>query len=279
MSWVKIDDLFPDHPKVVALGVDAAFGISMHVAALCYSSRHLTDGFLPGAQAVRLVLLPPKTAEYIVRRLVEVGMWEPVDGGYNLHDYLDFNPSRERVLAERQAAKDRRDRRRSGDGHANDGRRSGDDPPNIARRSPDVLPSDGRRSGARARANPDPSRRFSLKEDSPGSVRPDVAALLARGWRTVTPKQRRILDEIADRHDLSGPAWAAERIASAPPGADPLAHVIALDREWQAERRAEIDADEQRAAEAKADEQAAAPAVLLRLRDDVDFGTAPEPAA
>lgn len=43
MSWVRLDDGFADHPKIAALD-DRAFRI--HIWALCYSARHLTDGFL-----------------------------------------------------------------------------------------------------------------------------------------------------------------------------------------------------------------------------------------
>jgi hypothetical protein len=41
---VKIDDQFPDHPKVVALS-DAA--IALWLRGICYCSRYLTDGAIP----------------------------------------------------------------------------------------------------------------------------------------------------------------------------------------------------------------------------------------
>jgi hypothetical protein len=41
MSWVRLDDSFPEHPKVIAL-TDAAF--RAHVRGLCYAGRFLTDG-------------------------------------------------------------------------------------------------------------------------------------------------------------------------------------------------------------------------------------------
>ena len=51
MTWAKIDDQFPDHPKVVAAGGDAAW---LYVAALCYCQAKLTDGHIPAGIVPRL---------------------------------------------------------------------------------------------------------------------------------------------------------------------------------------------------------------------------------
>src|SRR5690606_5177208 len=32
--------------------------------------------------------------------LVKVGLWEPAEGGFQIHDYLDYNPSADDVRAE-----------------------------------------------------------------------------------------------------------------------------------------------------------------------------------
>ena len=50
MAWIKIDDSFPDHPKVIGLS-DKAFRI--HIEGLCYSGRFLTDGLIPMGVAAR----------------------------------------------------------------------------------------------------------------------------------------------------------------------------------------------------------------------------------
>lgn len=36
-------------------------------------------------------------------QLVAAGLWEPMEGGWQIHDYLDYNPSRDQVLEEREA--------------------------------------------------------------------------------------------------------------------------------------------------------------------------------
>lgn len=115
MSWVKLDDGFAEHPKVIAAGPLAGW---VHVCGLCYCNRNLTDGYVPRAIARRLADfehvgletggVPGMVAvgvdvdcELLVEILVEVGMWEEVEGGYVIHDYLDYNPSKEDVLAKR----------------------------------------------------------------------------------------------------------------------------------------------------------------------------------
>ena len=120
MTWVRLDENFAEHPKVARAG---PLGIAMHVAALCYCNRHLTDGFIP-KEIVRTLLdftgLGMRMwdgdmvggghdAEWslVVDDLVEAGLWEPVDDGWVIHDYHDYQPSKEHVQAvrkERQAA-------------------------------------------------------------------------------------------------------------------------------------------------------------------------------
>jgi hypothetical protein len=73
---------------------------------------------------------------------------------------------------------------------------------------------------------------------------PDVVALRDRGWKRVTAKQRAVLDEIAERHDETGHAFAAEAIRNAGPDADPLEAAMAADRAWQDSQRRRIEAEE-----------------------------------
>lgn len=97
MTWVRLDDGFPDHPKVAAAGPLAAW---LYVCGLAYSARLLTDGFIPAAQARRLADVPEAGA--LAVRLVEVGLWEVAKGGYRIHDYLDYQPSAERIRHDRE---------------------------------------------------------------------------------------------------------------------------------------------------------------------------------
>lgn len=102
MTFLALDDQFPDHRKVAGLS-DAAF--RLHVAGLAYCARHLTDGHIPGEEIPRLVRRFRKTAP---SELVDAGLWMPALNDYVVHDYLQWNPSREQVLARREKATKRK---------------------------------------------------------------------------------------------------------------------------------------------------------------------------
>ena len=95
MTWIKVDDSFGDHPKVMALGRDRMAGLGVWTAASCYCARHLTDGFVPAAVAEGF------GHARIIGKLVDVGLFDKVPGGYQLHDWLDYNPPRTKVLKDR----------------------------------------------------------------------------------------------------------------------------------------------------------------------------------
>lgn len=109
MSWARFDDQYPDHPKIVKVG---PLGMALHTAAICYCARYLTDGFVPSAMMPRLVsfdgisvtrngVTNAVTNEDVTNELVEVGLLEVVEGGFQVHDYAQYNPSSEQVKAEK----------------------------------------------------------------------------------------------------------------------------------------------------------------------------------
>lgn len=100
MSWVKLDDGFPDHPKIAPIS-DRAFRI--HVRALCYCGRHLTDGFVPKAIVDDIT----RGKQAVVNELLAAGLWHANGGsGYAINDFLDYNPSKADVESERQKKRD-----------------------------------------------------------------------------------------------------------------------------------------------------------------------------
>ena len=105
MAWVKIDDQFSVNAKVLAAGKD---GRELHISALCHCNRNLTDG-LVAVDVVRQIgaLFEVYDTDAAIERLLAIGLWERVDGGYMIHDYLEYNPSREQVLAQRAEARER----------------------------------------------------------------------------------------------------------------------------------------------------------------------------
>ena len=98
MAWVKLDDRFPDHPKVAAAGPLAGW---LYVCALAYANRMGTEGFVPAGMVGRLADIDG-AAEH-ASRLVAVGLWEPAEGGYRIHDYHDYQPTREHAETVSQA--------------------------------------------------------------------------------------------------------------------------------------------------------------------------------
>lgn len=110
MTWLKLDDAFADHPKVMAAGPLASW---LHVCGLLYCSRLLTDGFIPAGQVRKLADVDDAIG--LAEQLVAVGLWDVADGGYQVHDYLDFNPTREEALQRREHISEvRRDAGRAG---------------------------------------------------------------------------------------------------------------------------------------------------------------------
>ena len=72
--------------------------------------------------------------------------------------------------------------------------------------------------------------------------RADLEAFLVITRRAPTPRQRRLLDDVLDRRDLTGPAWAADVMYRHPD--DPIGAVIEADKAWRDERIAEAQAAE-----------------------------------
>lgn len=127
MVWARLDDAILDNPKIVKAGV---FGFALHVAAITWCCRNLTDGLVPYARVTALLTLgrvnidasnPLALADGprsmagdegldpydVADHLVDVGLWSRVEDGYQLHDFLEYNPSRARVLVDREANRKR----------------------------------------------------------------------------------------------------------------------------------------------------------------------------
>lgn len=111
MTWIKLEDTFPDHPRVAGL-TDAAK--VAFIEGLCYCSRHLTDGMIPRSVAGRF------WRRSVVDELVASGLWADEAGDVVVTEYLVHQRSREQVENERTRdrvrKKSRRDAARTPDG-------------------------------------------------------------------------------------------------------------------------------------------------------------------
>ncbi|MCI3246488.1 hypothetical protein [Streptomyces spinosisporus] len=114
MAWFALDDGFDTHPKVRKAG-NAAVGLFVRLGV--HATKHLTEGHLDGA------IVRDYGTDATVRKLIAVGMLheyghrcprcpQPAEGGYFIHDYLDYNKSRAQIEAAREAARKRQNRGR-----------------------------------------------------------------------------------------------------------------------------------------------------------------------
>lgn len=114
--WFRIDDNFAFHPKVIQAGNEA---VGVWARTGSWSSQQLTDGFVPDDIANTI------GRAAAVRRLVSSGLWLPVDGGFQFHEWELRNPTRAQVEADREAARKRQERwrrqRRDSDGTFTEG--------------------------------------------------------------------------------------------------------------------------------------------------------------
>lgn len=97
MPWVKLDDRFPSHRKIALLS-DRAF--RLHVSAMCWCAENLTDGHISDRELALVANV--RNIKATAQQLQDAGLWDRTEGGWAIHDYLDYNPSRDQVLAERK---------------------------------------------------------------------------------------------------------------------------------------------------------------------------------
>lgn len=104
MSWAKVDDALHNHPKVDALFErderEGLAAMGLWTLVLSCVSGQLTDGIISRRVVRRLA---PDHGVDFAAVLVREGLWDVIDGGWKIHDYLDWNPSREVALARRDA--------------------------------------------------------------------------------------------------------------------------------------------------------------------------------
>lgn len=114
MTWVYLDDGFPDHPKIAQAGGDAGW---LFVCGLAYCKRQETKGRIPVAQVPRLS--DRKQPMKLAAKLLEVGLWERDGDFFLIHDFDEWNrPEESRKAAARKAAQARWDRERDAKAHA-----------------------------------------------------------------------------------------------------------------------------------------------------------------
>lgn len=137
MGWVRVSDDFYDQRKFYGV---TALGDALWIRGLAFANRNLTDGFIPKRAVKGLIDTTglsisvdnftgrDASPEDAVTELLTADIWHESGhdcescpdvprGVYLIHDYLDFQPSREKVLEERDRVRGRvqnhRDKKRN----------------------------------------------------------------------------------------------------------------------------------------------------------------------
>lgn len=97
--WFKVDDQLALHMKALKAGNQA---LGLWVRAGSWAGAQLTDGYVPDTIVKALDGTRTDTT-----RLVQAGLWGRVEGGYQFHEWHEYQPTRAEVMAERAAAKKR----------------------------------------------------------------------------------------------------------------------------------------------------------------------------
>lgn len=84
LPWVRLDSNINSHPKTLDLlsRKDGHRAFTLFVCALGYAGGHGTDGQIPFA-ALPMLHGTRKLGDL----LVEVGLWEPTQAGWAIHNY------------------------------------------------------------------------------------------------------------------------------------------------------------------------------------------------
>lgn len=144
MAWIRLSDDYTDHPKFANLS-DGAFRLWHQAMAFCRKFK--TDGLVPTPTVKGFKAFSPKRMNELLTpwRDGEKPLWWTVDGfGVKVHDYLEWNLSKEEEAKEADAAVTRMRRLRSS-------RRS---PEQTYERSVDVPGRDGKEEGIKKELPP-----------------------------------------------------------------------------------------------------------------------------
>lgn len=95
MLYVQLDTNWPDHPKIIRAGWEAA---GAHAAIMCVAKRTEADGWVP-----RLLLNRMAITDDTLTRLIDLELLDAEGDRVRPHDWLDRNPSKAAIAARRDA--------------------------------------------------------------------------------------------------------------------------------------------------------------------------------
>lgn len=103
MAWFKVDDGLHSSRKFLSIPKRARFAaIGLWTVAGSWCADELTDGHVPNYM-LDVWGAPPSAPQ----SLVDAGLWERESGGYVIYNWLEYQPRKADVDAEREASRDR----------------------------------------------------------------------------------------------------------------------------------------------------------------------------
>lgn len=98
-TFAKFDSKLYLNPKWIMFSTAHPLAAVTWVSSITYSVDNLTDGFIPDMIATRVL----GATEDVCTELGEAGMWVRVDGGWQIHGFLDAQQSRKEVEDRKKA--------------------------------------------------------------------------------------------------------------------------------------------------------------------------------
>jgi len=111
--WSKLDDALIDHRKIFRAGRligknGPAIALGFYTVGLLWSNKHLSDGFLP--EDVILGFPHVDQPHSVADALVKAELLDKVSGGFQIHDFDEYNPSSKHVRQKRKEDRLRKQR-------------------------------------------------------------------------------------------------------------------------------------------------------------------------
>lgn len=156
MTWFKVDDTLAFHHKTVEAG-NSAMGLWVRAGA--WSAQNLTDGFIPRAIARQM------GTKSQISKLLTAHLWTERSDGFSFHEWVERQPTKQDVEADRQANRKRQAEHRKRKREARDSKPADDNETpghnGVTHTAHNGVTHESRNAvtnRTHARADPDPTR-------------------------------------------------------------------------------------------------------------------------
>lgn len=91
LPWVRMDTQWPHNPKFLVLVEEKRWrAIAVYWGSIAWSGAQGLNGYLP-AYALPMIHSTKREAA----ELVDAALWDLAQGGWDIHDWADYQPSTE----------------------------------------------------------------------------------------------------------------------------------------------------------------------------------------